>query len=80
MLDRREQLGIEPGQPGQLFGVDLVGLASLPVDEAHLPGVGEQSYLVLCCALPSNALSSLTAKAKSIDLSEIMDQVARGSF
>jgi hypothetical protein len=35
----------EPGQPRQLLGVDPVGLAPPGVDEAHVPGVGDQDLV-----------------------------------
>ena len=42
MLERREQLRVQPRQAGEVLGVEPVRLAALTVDEPQLPWVGHQ--------------------------------------
>src|SRR5215211_4719366 len=42
MLYGRKQFRVEPGQPRQLLGIDLVGFPALGVDELQFSGVGYQ--------------------------------------
>src|SRR3712207_2539602 len=42
MLERREQLRVQPRQAGEVLGVETVRLAPLTVDEPQLPWVGLQ--------------------------------------
>jgi hypothetical protein len=45
MLERGEQLRVQASQASEVFGVYLVGLLLVGVDEPKLPGIGHK-YLV----------------------------------
>jgi len=45
MVDGGEQLGVEPSQSGQVFGVGAIALAGVAVDQAQLAGVGHQDLV-----------------------------------
>jgi len=45
MANEREELGIEAGETGQVFGVGIVCLAGAAVDQTQLAGVGNQDLM-----------------------------------
>jgi len=45
MVDGGEQLGVQPGQPGQVLGVGAIALAGVAEDQTQLAGVGRQDFV-----------------------------------
>lgn len=45
VMDGGEQLRVEPGQPGQVFGIGSIVLARVLVDQAQLPGVRDKDLM-----------------------------------
>ena len=44
-MDGREQLGIQPRQAGEGFGIGAVALAGIVVDRPELTGIGDQHVM-----------------------------------
>ena len=45
MVDGGEEPRVQPGQPGQVFGVGAIALAGVAEDQAQHAGVGHQDFV-----------------------------------
>ena len=62
MLYGIEQLGIDPGQTGQLLGVELVGLALVAVDQPDLARVGHEHLVTAPFEQPAHPGEAMKRK------------------